>query len=123
MDARQGLGQIAVALIGDDDAGPGLGHQEIGAGDADIGGEKLRTQHRTRFVAELARLDKRPFRVERAMFGAERVGDLLLHQMDGRCDQMARRLVSQLDDVLAKVGLDRGNPVLFQVFAPKRLGL
>ena len=38
--ARQGLRQIAVALIGDDDAAAGLGDQEIGAGDADIGGQE-----------------------------------------------------------------------------------
>ena len=41
MHARQGLRQVAIALVGDDDAAAGLGDQEIGAGDADIGGEEL----------------------------------------------------------------------------------
>ena len=39
MHARQDLRQVAIALIGDDDRGAGLGDQEVGAGDADIGGK------------------------------------------------------------------------------------
>ena len=38
---RQRLGQVAVALVGDDDAAAGLRDQEVGPGDADIGGEEL----------------------------------------------------------------------------------
>ena len=37
----QRLGEVAVALVGDDHRGAGLGDQEIGAGDADVGGEEL----------------------------------------------------------------------------------
>jgi len=37
MDLGQGLGQIAVALVGDDDGGAGLGDQKVRAGDADVG--------------------------------------------------------------------------------------
>ena len=36
----QGLRQVAVALVGDDDRGAGLGDQEVRAGDADVGGEE-----------------------------------------------------------------------------------
>ena len=39
--ARQGLREVAVALVGDDDAAAGLGDQEVGAGDADIGRQEL----------------------------------------------------------------------------------
>jgi len=100
-----------------------LDDQKIGAGDADIGGEKLRAQHGAGFVAELARLGERARRVERAMLRTERIGDLLFHQVDRRRDQMARRLVAQLDDVLAEIGLDRGDAVLLEVVVePDLLG-
>ena len=39
----QGLGQIAVAFVGDDDDRPGFRDQHVGAGDADIGGKELFT--------------------------------------------------------------------------------
>ena len=50
---RQRLGQVAVALIGDDHRGAGLGDQEVGAGDADIGGEEFLAQHGARFGHEV----------------------------------------------------------------------
>ena len=45
----------------------------------------------------------------------EGLGDLLLHQMDRRRDDVARRLVAQLNDVFAEIGLDRGDAVGLQV--------
>ncbi len=36
MDFRQGLGQIAVALVGDDDGAARFGNQIVGPGDAHI---------------------------------------------------------------------------------------
>ena len=121
--ARQGLGQIAVALVGHDDAGAGFGDQEIGAGDADIGAEKLRAQQGAGFVAQLARLGERPLRVERAMRAAEGVGHLFFDQMHRRRDQVARRFVAQLDDVFAEIGLDRANAVFFEeIVEPDFLG-
>ena len=56
MHARQGLRQVAVALVGDDDAGAGLGDQEIGTGDADIGGEEALAQPAARLGQDVARL-------------------------------------------------------------------
>ncbi len=41
MHRRQGLRQIAIALVGDDDRGAGLGDEEIRAGDADIGAREI----------------------------------------------------------------------------------
>ena len=58
-----------------------------------------------------ARLGERPVRVERPVRGAKGVGDLLLDQMHRRRDDVARRLVAQLDDVFAEIGLDRGDAV------------
>ena len=49
---RQRLREVAVALVGDDDRGAGLGDQEVGAGDADIGGEE--------FLAQDLRAPRRP---------------------------------------------------------------
>ena len=37
----------------------------------------------------------------------EGVGDLVLGEMHRRRNDMARRLVAELDDVLAEIGLDR----------------
>ena len=56
-----------------------------------------------------------------AMRGAERVGDLLLHQVDRRRDDVARRLVAQLDDVFAEIGLDRRDAVRFEVIVERDL--
>ena len=123
MDPRQGLGQIAVALIGHDDARTGLRDEKIGAGDADFGSKETRSQHRTRLVTHLARLDQQPVRVERAMLGPECVGDLFLNQMDRRCDDVARRLMPQLDDVFAEIGFDGSNAVrLEEIVEPHLLG-
>ena len=49
-DVRSGsvCGQVAVALVGDDHRGAGLGDEQVGAGDADIGGEELLAQHGAR---------------------------------------------------------------------------
>ena len=37
MSVRQGIGQIRVAFVGDQDDGPGFGDQHVGAGQPDIG--------------------------------------------------------------------------------------
>ena len=55
------------------------------------------------------------------MRGAKGVGDLLLHQVDRRRDDVARRLVAQLDDVFAEIGLDRGDAVRFEVIVERDL--
>ncbi len=68
---RQDLRQVAIALVGDDDRGAGLGDQEIGAGDADIGGEEVLAQHAARFGQQLHRLARGRGRVEMRMDAAE----------------------------------------------------
>ena len=61
MRARQGRREIAVALIGDDHRGAGLGNQQIGPGDADVGDEEFlaqdgaRLRHQVLHVAQPAR--------------------------------------------------------------------
>jgi hypothetical protein len=43
-DARQ-RGHAPIALVGHDHGSTGLGHQEVGAGDAYVGREEVRTQN------------------------------------------------------------------------------
>ena len=52
MRFRNGLGQIAIALIGDNDGGTGLSDQKIGAGDPDISVDDFLPQHLARFVEQ-----------------------------------------------------------------------
>ena len=82
MDARQGLGQIAVALIGDDHGGAGFGDQEIGPGDAHVGGQEAVTQDIARLVLQPARLVDHPVRVEVGVFFLECFDHLFLQHME-----------------------------------------
>ncbi len=115
MDARQDLGEVAIALIGDDDRGAGLGDEEIGAGDADIGGEEPLAQHAARLAEQRCRLAQVTVRRQVGM-GMTEVGlDLLLSDMHGRRDDVARRLMTELDDVFAEIGLDRRDVVFLEI--------
>ncbi len=51
----------------------------------------------------------------------KRLGDLLLHQVDRRRDDVARRLVAELDDVFAEIGLDRRDAVGFEMIVERDL--
>ena len=115
MDLRQGLGQIAIALVGDDDAGAGLGDQEVRAGDADIGIDIFLPQFGARLIQQGARLLQRAIRVEMVVRLMKGFRHLVFSHVDRRRDNMARRLVAQLDDVFAQVGLDRLNIVRFEI--------
>ena len=115
MRLGEALRQIAVALIGDDDGRAGLGDAEIGAGDADLGGEESFPQHGARFRHQGRGFPQRARRVEVLMRLAEAVGDLLLHEMHGRHDDVARTLLADLDDVFAEIGLDRRHAVLLEI--------
>ena len=116
MHARQGLRQVAIALVGDDDDAAGLGDQEIGAGDADIGGEEFLAQLGARLGQRVSRGSSRTrvgwqMRVRR---GGSRPRPVLAVQMEGGRDDVARRLVAELDDVFAEIGLDRRDAVGFE---------
>ena len=102
----QRLREVAVALVGDDHGGAGLGDQEIGAGDADVGGEELLAQDLARLGDELRGLDQLPVRRQLGVQAAEVGLDLVLGEVDGGRDDVARRLAADLDQVLAEVGLD-----------------
>ena len=115
MRLRQDLREVAVALVGDDDRGAGLGDEEVGAGDADIGREEALAQHGARFGQQLHRLGEIALGVEMGVDAAEILLDLRGVEVDGRRDDVARQLAAQLDDVFAEIGLDRPDAVRFEV--------
>ena len=121
MHARQDLREVAIALIGDDDRGAGLGDQEVGAGDADIGGKVFRTQHAACLVEQRFRFGKiarcRQMGVDAAEIGL----DLFLVEVHGRRDDMARMLVPELDDVFAEIGLDRPDAMALEEIVERDL--
>src|SRR5487761_99235 len=51
----------------------------------------------------------------------KRLRDLLLHQVDGRRDDVARRLVAGLGDVFAEIGLDRCDAVRLEMVVDAHL--
>ena len=115
MHPRQDLGEVAVALVGDDHRGAGLGDEEIGAGDADIGGEETLAQDAARLGEQRRRLGELAVGAQLGMHPAEVVLDLLLGQVHRRRDDVARRLVAKLDDVFAEVGLHRLDAVVLEM--------
>ena len=119
LHAGQGLGEIGVSFVGDQNDRPRLGDQHVGAGDPDIGGEELAAQHRAGlFEHDLRIIEHARGRVLGVML-AECIGDLLLGEMHGRCDDVARRLVAELNDVFAKIGFDGTNAFLFETLVDR----
>ncbi len=99
------LGEVAVALIGDDYRSAGLGDEEIGAGDADIGGDEFLAQHRARFCDQILHRREIAPRLQ-AMMRPHEIGcDLFLVEVDHRGDDVAWAFAPDLDDVLAEIGL------------------
>ena len=120
MHPRQRLGQVAVALVGDDDAAAGLGDQEVGAGDADIGGEEFLPQLGARLGQDVAAFAEHAVGRQVGVRVAEAVLPVLPVQVERGRDDMARQLVPELDDVLAEIGLDRADAVAFEVLVDAR---
>ena len=92
VDARQKLGEIAIAFIGDDDGAAGLGDQEIGAGDAHIGAQEFIAQHAARLGDQLGRLGSERSGGRCVCTPAEIGLDLIAVEMHGRRDDVARAL-------------------------------
>ncbi len=121
MHARQSLREIAVALVGDDDAAARLGDQEVGAGDADIGGEEFFPQLGARLGQDVAAFVEHAVRRQIGVRLAEAFLPVLLVEVERGRDDVAGQLVTQLDDVFAEIGLDRGDAVAFQVVVDAQL--
>ena len=100
-----------VAFVFDQDYGAGLGHHEVGAADAHVGGQKRLAQHLAGGGGQL--------------FGAgvgagaelfvEEGADFLETLVDRRPHDVAGGLARQLDDVLAQVGLEDLDPLALEV--------
>ena len=103
----QGVGEIGIAFVGHQHRRAGLGHQEVGAGQADIGVEEFLAQHVARLGHQIVALGQPLGEAQLAVMLEEGVGDLVLGEMHRRRDDVAGRLVAQLDDVFAEIGLDR----------------
>ncbi len=114
MRLGQGLGEIAIALVGHDDRSAGFGHQEIRTGDADVGRQEFFAQHGARFAQQGLRLREAAVGRESRVHAAEVGLDLCLGEMYRRRDDVRRQFVAKLDDVLAEIGLDRGDGVFRQ---------
>ncbi len=111
MHARQRLRQVAVAFVGHDHAAAGFGDQEVGAGDAHVGGQEPLPQLGARFRQDVAPLREHPVRRQVGVGQAELRLPILPVQVEGRGDDVARRFLAELDDVLAQVRLDRRDAV------------
>ena len=114
VDARQSLGEIAIALVGDDGGRPLIGDEEIGAGDADIGLQESGAEFRARLGHQACRIVQVALGVKLGMRLAEGFLDLSLRHMKCRADEMRRRLAAQLDDIFAEIGLDGLDAVRFE---------
>ena len=94
----------AVALVGDEDHRARLGHGEVGAGDAEVGGEKFLAQFLARDLGEHLGVGGQAGPLQLAR---EQLGHLALRLVDRGGDDVRGPLVGELDDVLAEVGLHR----------------
>ena len=103
VNLRRGSGQARVALVFDESHRAGIGDQEIGAADADVGGQEFLPQHAARDQRLL--LDHRL--VGHAQGAREQIAHVVAGQVQGRRDNMIRTLVRELQDVFAQIGLHR----------------
>ena len=101
MDPGEGGGETGVALVFQDDDGPGLGQGEVGPADPQAGLKIFIPQefpgHHGQFFRVLV--------IRHTQLLGEQRGHLLLGLVQGRGDDMGRSLPGQLDDKFAQVGL------------------
>ena len=107
MHARQRLREVAVALVGDDDAAAGLGDQEVGAGDADIGRQESFAQLGAGLGQDVAAFVEHAVGRQVGVGLAEALLPVFPVEVERRRNDVAGQLVAKLDDVFAEVGLDR----------------
>ena len=103
---RQGVAEVTVALVGDDDRRARFRDEEVRPRDPHVGAEEIAPQHLARPRDELRVPEPGRPEAERGVVLGEEIADLLAGLVDGRGDNVARRLARELDDVLAEVRLD-----------------
>ena len=112
--ARQRQRQVGVALVRHDDGRAGLGDEQVGSRDADVGGQEFRAQDAAGFRDEDRRARGIAVGRQVIVVAQEVLGDVGRAQVDHRRDEVARRLAAELDDVLAEVGLDHLQPACLE---------
>ena len=110
IDAGHAADHAPVAFIGDNADGAGFGDGEVAATDAHLRGEELLAQSGTRQRGHLRRFT----RGGHVQLVLEDFGDILQPFVDDRGDDVAGRLIGQLDDILAQVRFDYAQADLFQ---------
>ncbi len=125
VNARNAGGEASIAFVGGDGNHAAVGNQEISAGDAHLGGEEGAPQSDARGSDETNRIGVLHVY---AKFVAKEIGNLMAAEVHGRSDDVVRRLMAQLHDELAQVGLPDGHADFFErrgqmnFFGDHRLG-
>ena len=119
-DERVGQGQAhaAVALGLDDDERAGVGEDEVGARDGDLGAQELLAQVQAGRVGQLGRVGRDVLGARTAVvlhLAQEDLADLGAIAVDARYDDVAGAVVAELDDELGQVGLPGRDALLLEV--------
>src|SRR5581483_8508108 len=109
---RQRGAEIGIAFVRADDDSAGLRDCEVHSGQAGVRGEELLAQVLPRRFGERLGIGE-PLRCAQLL--VEQVADLLLLQVDGGHHDVRGRLVPELDDPLAQIGVHHLDAALFQV--------
>src|SRR3954469_16103190 len=104
--------EVGVSFIGADDESARLGNGEIDPREPRLRGEELRAEVLARGFGELFWIGKAPGRSELVV---EQLADVLLLEMYGGHHDVARRLLEELHDPLAQIGVDHLDPALSEV--------
>ncbi len=112
---RQLRREVAVAFVGDDDGRARLCNQEVGARDADVGGQEAAAQDGARFRDEAFGRREVAAGGEVRVVAAEVGFDLMLAQVDGRRDDVARRFAADLEQVFAEIAFEDFDPQVFEM--------
>jgi hypothetical protein len=107
---RQGRHQPGIALVGHQRQAAVFGHRQVGAADAQIGGQKGLTQPASRHGHQMGDI----VRLGLPRLGTEQLCHLVAEQVDGGHHHVTGTLPGQLHDPLAQVGFHRPHPGGFQ---------
>ena len=105
MNLGQSACEITVSFIGDNDVGTCFGNQEVGAGNADIGRDKRFAQNLASFLYQGSSFRLTLGEAAVSVVDLEKIGDFILGFVNGGGDDVARRLLGELQNIFAKVRL------------------
>ena len=108
-----------IAFVGDNNNRAGFRHQHIGPGNADIGVDKALPQNLPRFIQQNPGFCQSTVGGIILMSFLKSISNLLYCEVNGRRDDVAWRFFPKLNDVFAKVRLNRDNARFFQAFVKR----